>query len=182
MNCGMNLGVGLTIAVMSLSPSIQAELILLEQFDYEGTDAPLNGSDGGVGFESAWEVVGWSRPFDIGRTIFAAGDGVVLTVAPVATTMSTAGDGKRRCRRSHQEAHPMISRQTAILLTATLVSFFCGLLAAQSSDLPDPDGKPASGSHSERHPRRVDPESMIPRATRDTDPDRPHCGSQRGDS
>ncbi|MDA7635513.1 hypothetical protein OAP08_05435 [Akkermansiaceae bacterium] len=51
----------------------QAELILLEHFDYEGTDAPLNELDGGEGFDGPWAVTGWSRNFDIGRTAFAQG-------------------------------------------------------------------------------------------------------------
>ena len=60
------------------SLAAQAELILLEQFDYEGIDAPLAGSEGGLGFEGPWTVTGWSRGFDIGRTAFAIGDSSMI--------------------------------------------------------------------------------------------------------
>ena len=70
MNKIQNYALGMAVISSLVAP---AELILLEQFDYEGTDAPLNGTEGGVGFEGAWTVTGWSRNFDIGRTAFAQG-------------------------------------------------------------------------------------------------------------
>jgi hypothetical protein len=60
-------------ATLLTVPFVGADLILLEQFDYEGVNTPLNSLESGLGWDGAWLVTGWGRNYDIGRTAYANG-------------------------------------------------------------------------------------------------------------
>ena len=59
-----------------LSLPLHGELLVLEHFDYAA--GPLDGGNGGVGFDGPWAVTGWSRNFDVGITNFASGPGTTI--------------------------------------------------------------------------------------------------------
>lgn len=97
-----------------------AELVLLEQFDYEGTDQPLNGLDGGDGFAEPWVVGGWSRNYDIGRTQFAPGPGTTVNDRGGLEFegLPTAGSALARFGTAGQrEAHRELSAAAKAALT-----------------------------------------------------------------
>ncbi|MFT6862140.1 MAG: hypothetical protein ACJAVK_000695 [Akkermansiaceae bacterium] len=134
MNKIQNYSLGLTL--MS-GLAAHAELILLEQFEYEGNDAPLAGSDGGSGFESPWEVTGWSRGFDIGRTAFALGDssaiinergGLDFTDHPSAGTALT-----RYGTAGQREANRPLTEAAQAALTADDTTIWFSILACAPS-------------------------------------------------
>ena len=123
---------GLTASAMMSTLSF-GELLVLEQFDYEGTDTLLNGSDGGIGFDGAWEVVGWSRPYDIGRTSFAIGDSSMIvndrggldfeghpSAGTALSRFGTAGQ---------QEAHRTLTAEVQTALTADNTTIWFSVLA-----------------------------------------------------
>ncbi len=123
----------LAAAATLLTSGVNAELILEEQFDYEGTDTPLNGFDGGLGFDGAWLVTGWSRNYDIGRTIFAPNPGVEGTTVNAAgglefEGLDTAGSALARYGTAGQrQAQRTLSVASQAALTAdnTTIWFSC---------------------------------------------------------
>jgi len=121
-------------AAMLLSPLAHAELILLEQFDYEGTNTPLNGFEGGVGFEGAWEVVGWSRPYDIGRTAYATGDSSLIVNDRGGLDFEghpSAGSALGRFGTAgQQEAHRVLTDEAKAALTADESTIWFSVLAS----------------------------------------------------
>ncbi len=60
---------------LSTTPA-NAELILLEQFDY--ATGPLNDDDGGLGFDGGWVNTGWSRDYEVGIINYANGAGTTI--------------------------------------------------------------------------------------------------------
>jgi len=123
---------GLTATAMMSHLSF-GELLVLEQFDYEGTDTLLNGLDGGMGFDGPWDVVGWSRPYDIGRTSFAIGDSSMIvnerggldfeghpSAGSALTRFGTAGQ---------QEAHRTLSAEAQAALTGDDTTIWFSVLA-----------------------------------------------------
>ncbi|MDB4666875.1 hypothetical protein OAF20_01965, partial [bacterium] len=134
---GRNLGLGLTAAVMAFSPLLQAELILLEQFDYEGVDTPFNGFDGGVGFDGAWELVGWGRPYDIGRTLYAVGDSSLIVNDRGGLDLEghpSAGSALGRFGTAgQQEVHRNLTAVAQAALTADNSTIWFSVLACAPS-------------------------------------------------
>lgn len=124
-------------AIGLVAPSSKAETVLLEQFDYEGVDTPLNGMDGGIGFEGAWLVTGWSRNYDIGRTVYANG--------PATTTnargglefegLDTAGSALGRFGTAGQrQAQRELSAASKAALTADSTTIWFSVLAGPPSN------------------------------------------------
>jgi hypothetical protein len=124
-------------ATLLTATAINAELILLEQFDYEGVDTPLHGFDGGQGFVEPWTVTGWSRNYDIGRTAYANG---------AATTtndrgglefegLDTAGSGLGRFGTAGQrQAQRALSAASKAALTADGTTIWFSVLAGAPSN------------------------------------------------
>ena len=112
-----------------------AELLLLEQFDYEGVNQPLNGFDGGEGFAGPWVVGGWSRNYDIGRTLFAPNPGVSGTTVNDRGGLEfeglpTAGSALARYGTAGQrEAHRELSAEAKAALTADDTTIWFSVLA-----------------------------------------------------
>ncbi|MEO1836403.1 MAG: hypothetical protein ABGZ49_13015 [Akkermansiaceae bacterium] len=112
-----------------------AELLLLEQFDYEGVNQPLNGFDGGEGFAGPWVVGGWSRNYDIGRTLFAPNPGVSGTTVNDRGGLEfeglpTAGSALARYGTAGQrEAHRELSAEAKAALTADNTTIWFSVLA-----------------------------------------------------
>lgn len=132
MKTGNEMKLGLTMAAM-LSPLAHAELIVLEQFDYEGTDALLNGFEGGLGFEGPWEVVGWSRPYNIGRTAYATGDSSLIVNDRGGLDFeghpSTGSALGRFGTAGQQEAHRILTAEAKTALTADDSTIWFSVLA-----------------------------------------------------
>ena len=136
-NSGIDLGLGLTAAVMVASPLLQAELILLEQFDYEGVDTLFNGFDGGQGFDGAWELVGWGRPYDIGRTVYAVGDSSLIVNDRGGLDLvghPSAGSALGRFGTAgQQEVHRNLTSDAQAALTADNSTIWFSVLACAPS-------------------------------------------------
>jgi hypothetical protein len=117
--------------------SANAELVLLEQFDYEGVEVTLDGFDGGQGFAEPWTVTGWSRPYLIGLTVYANG--------PATTTndrgglefegLDTAGSGLGRFGTAGQrQAQRALSEASKAALTADGTTIWFSCLAGPPSN------------------------------------------------
>ncbi|MDA7882306.1 hypothetical protein N9A94_08390 [Akkermansiaceae bacterium] len=128
------LTLGFLLILTTASPG---ELLILEQFDYEGVDAPLNGANGGMGFESAWEVVGWSRNYETGRTVFSAGDSSAIVDALGGLTFEghpSAGSALSRFGTAGQrEAHRTLTAETQAALTGDDTTIWFSVLACAPS-------------------------------------------------
>ena len=111
-----------------LAGSSHAELVLLEQFDYEGTDVPLLSQDGGTGFAGAWQASGWSQDYVSGRTIFAPNPGVTgNTVNAVGglefSDHPTAGSALSRYGTAGQRQVNRPVSQTSLITDDTTIWF-----------------------------------------------------------
>ncbi len=118
--------------------SAQAELILLEQFDYAGTNVALNNRNGGMGFAGAWSVTGWGQDFQTGRTVFAQGTGTVNNAEGGLDFpgLPTAGSGLTRFGTAGQRAATRILSPSSVAeLTADNTSiWFTVLMAAPNNN------------------------------------------------
>ena len=132
MKTGKNTPFGLAIALMA-TPLVQGELILLEQFDYEGVDTPLNGFEGGLGFDGAWEVTGWGKTYDIGRTAYAVGDSSLIVNDRGGLDLEghpSAGSALGRFgTQGQKEVHRELTAEAQAALTANDSTIWFSVLA-----------------------------------------------------
>jgi len=109
---------GLSLAFL-LSLPVQGEPIVLEQFDYPV--GPLDGADGGAGFDGPWAVTGWSRNFEVGITTFASGPGTTINAEGGLEFegLESAGSALSRFGTAGQrEASRILDAATQAALTA----------------------------------------------------------------
>lgn len=124
------------LATAWLAAGVHAEPLVLEQFDYEGVDQPLNGLDGGEGFAGPWVVDGWGRNYDVGRTIFAPNPGVLGNTVNERGGLDfdglpTAGSALARYGTAGQRgAHRELSASAQAALTADNTTIWFSVLAS----------------------------------------------------
>jgi len=132
MKLGKKTSFGMATAMM-MSSLAKGELILLEQFDYEGTDTQLNGFEGGLGFDGAWEVVGWGRSYHIGQTTYAVGDPSLIINERGGLDFEghpSAGSALGRFGTAgQQEAHRLLTDDAKTALTADNSTIWFSVLA-----------------------------------------------------
>ncbi|YCM42776.1 hypothetical protein V2O64_15825 [Verrucomicrobiaceae bacterium 227] len=109
-----------------ISTPSNAELILLEQFDYEA--GPLNGNDGGLGFEGGWVNTGWNRDYEIGLLTYSNGPGSTINALGGLEFpgLDTAGSGIGRFGTAGQRVvarTPLASSLTALTADSSTIWF-----------------------------------------------------------
>lgn len=140
--------VGLVVCVFLLAPA-SAKIVVEEQFDYEilnpdgvDTQTPLNGLDGGVGFDGAWSATqSHGRLLRVGLLIFANGEPITLNddrglhfTAAGGAELPVAGAAVSRYGAAGRtQADRLLSAASQAALTQDNTTIWFSVLAGGSS-------------------------------------------------
>ncbi len=89
--------------------------LVYEPFDYPGENVSINGLDGGVGFDGAWNGGGWFQGHHVGRTDFNNGTGTTInSIGGLEFPgLATSGSGLSRFGNGGQREANRILSETA---------------------------------------------------------------------